>query len=191
MCKLALNLTNRPDRLPTTCGMSTFALRLVHSEAGAVETKNEDERTMLGHVLGVFVSLDTDKDGFLNKAQLLKALQLLGLRLNKTLLDKYIQAQMEEQGAAGSAASAVLTLKVSSNVFTKVTIAELRDKKEEMWDDLDPLLSFASDGGREDMQTITLKQLRHVLMGVPSAAKLNEDEWDTFFETSLKACHRR
>ena len=93
---------------------------------------------------------------------------------------------MEEQGAAGSAAAAVLTLKVSSSVFVKVTIAELREKKEEMWEDLDPLLSFASDGGGEDKQTITLKQLRHVLMGVPSPAKLTEDEWDSFIETSLK-----
>jgi hypothetical protein len=166
--------------------MSTFALRLVHSEAGKVLTENNDETAMLGHILGVFVSLDTDKDGFLNKAQLFQGLQLLGLRPNGRLIDKYIQAQMEEQGAAGSAAAAVLAFKVSSSVFVNVTINELRDKKEEMWGDLDPLLSFASNGGGEDKQSMTLSQLRHVLMGVSSPSKLTEAEWDTFVESSLK-----
>ena len=155
----------------------------VHMRVAKFQTKDDDESAMVGHILGVFVSLDTDKDSFLNKAQLFQALQLVGLRPNERLLNKYVQAQVEEQGAAGSAAAAVLAFKVSSGVFVKVTMAELRDKKEEMWEDLDPLLSFVSNGGGEDKQTITLKQLRHVLMGVEAPSKLTDTEWDSFVES--------
>ena len=165
--------------------MSTFALRLVHSEAGNVETANKNESAMVGHILGVFVSLDTDKDSYINKSQLFQALQLLGLRPNERLLNKYVEAQVEEQGAAGSAAAAVLAFKVSSSIFVKVTMDELRAKKEDMWEDLDPLLAFAStERGKpiESQEYISVKQLKHVLLGVEAPSRLQDTEFDSFIE---------
>jgi hypothetical protein len=175
--------------------MSTFALRLVHSDVSTVEAKSDSENSTVGHLLGVFVSLDTDKDSFINKPQLFQALQLVGLRPNETLLNKFLQAQADDNGAASAAAAAVLAFKVSPSVFVQVTMAELREKREEMWEDLDPLLDFAasSDGAStiEDVRsaakgcagTITTQQLRHLVLGVDSPTKLSDEEWESFLET--------
>ena len=177
--------------------MSTFALRLVHSDVSNVETKRDGDNKIVGHLLGVFVSLDTDRDSLINKAQLFQALQLVGLRPNESLLSRYLHAQAEDHGAASSAAAAVLAFKVSPSVFVKVTMDELRDRREDMWDDLDPLINFAvapdgqskieevRDVNNSDVaETISISQLRHLMVEVESPGKLSEEEWNAFLETA-------
>ena len=48
--------------------MSTFALRLVNSDNTNVSTRRDGDNSLIGHLLGVFVSLDTDRDSLINKA---------------------------------------------------------------------------------------------------------------------------
>jgi hypothetical protein len=177
--------------------MSTFALRLVHSDVSNVEAMRDGDNTIVGHLLGVFVSLDTDRDSLINKAQLFQALQLVGLRPNESLMSRYLHAQAEDHGATSSAAAAVLAFKVSPSVFVKITMEELRERREEMWDDLDPLINFAvaPDGqskiaevrglnDNEVAETISVAQLRHLMVEVEAPGKLSEEEWDSFLETT-------
>ena len=175
--------------------MSTFALRLVHSDVSDVSTRRDGENTIVGHLLGVFVSLDTDRDSLINKAQLFQALQLVGLRPNENLMSRYLQAQAEDHGATSSAAAAVLAFKVSPSVFVKVTMEELRERREDMWDDLNPLIDFAvAPDGKSTIDEvrgistscadyISIAQLRHLMVEVDSAGKLSEEEWAAFLET--------
>ena len=175
--------------------MSTFALRLVHSDVSDVSTRRDGENTIVGHLLGVFVSLDTDRDSLINKAQLFQALQLVGLRPNENLMSRYLQAQAEDHGATSSAAAAVLAFKVSPSVFVKVTMEELRERREDMWDDLNPLIDFAvAPDGKSTIDEvrgistscadyISIAQLRHLMVEVDSTGKLSEEEWAAFLET--------
>ena len=136
--------------------MSTFAMRLIHSDVRNVETKNDGDKELVGHLLGVFVSLDTDRDSLLNRSQLCHALQLVGLRPNESLLAKFLRTQAEDDGTASAAAAAVLAFKVSPSVFVKVVMEELREKRDEMWDDLNPLFNFiVSPNGASTIQEVT------------------------------------
>ena len=79
--------------------LSSFALRLISSNidpGNGIEnsTENivggsEEETNMHAHVLGIFVSLDTDRDGLITRPQLLQGIQLLGLRPTERLLRNF------------------------------------------------------------------------------------------------------
>ena len=183
--------------------MSTFALRLVHSDVSNVEAMRDGDNTIVGHLLGVFVSLDTDRDSLISKAQLFQALQLVGLRPNESLMSRYLHAQAEDHGATSSAAASVLAFKVSPSVFVKVTMEELRERREEMWDDLDPLINFAvaPDGqstidevrglkDNEVAETISVAQLRHLMVEVEAPGKLSEEEWDCSSRRQKTSCRQ-
>lgn len=175
--------------------MSTFALRLVNSDVTNVSTRRDGDNSLIGHLLGVFVSLDTDRDSLINKAQLFQALQLVGLRPNEYLMSRYLQAQAEDHGTTSSAAAAVLAFKISPSVFVKVTMEELRERREEMWDDLNPLINFTmlpngistidevSSLSASCADTISVAQLRRLMVEVESDGKLSDEEWAGFLET--------
>jgi len=53
---------------------------------------SEKDQDMSAHITGIFVHLDTDKDGLITRNQLAQGLQLIGLRPQEVLIKKFLVA---------------------------------------------------------------------------------------------------
>jgi hypothetical protein len=187
--------------------LTSFAIRLVNSniEPSVIENgtgTGEEERNMHAHVLGIFVSLDTDKDGLITRPQLLQGIMLLGLRPTETLLRKF-QGEVAEVPARRSSVlmsvdERVRQSKIDPKTFSKVVMEEWMRVRHTLKSSLDPLFSFAVEGQaavnriahggmsgkgvNEDAATITPTALKHLMQGIQVSTKLSDKDYASFLE---------
>jgi hypothetical protein len=184
-----------------------FANRLIQSASKTTPHLSEASATnsnLVAHLIGVFVMLDTDKDGYLSKIQIIQALQLVGLRPNDSLLNDFARKQTQLNASSGSGAGGSTetssrksvkvthaSFKISCAVFVEITSCMINDKSESAVQgnelDLKPLVEFAGsilkDDSVDSNQGISLKTLKHYLVDVETSTSLNEKDFNSFLST--------
>jgi hypothetical protein len=180
---------------------SAFALRLVNSKIDhdqpipgeAIST--EAEANMQAHILGIFISLDTDRDGLITRQQLLQGVQLLGLRPTKVLLNYFVvPAERRSSAVLLSAEDKIKQSKIDAEAFCRIMLKEWKRVKSTIHSSLDAIMSFARDDGVEnddlgDDTVLSANSLRHLMQGIQVPTKLSEKEFLAFSELVPKeAC---
>lgn len=185
--------------------LSVFALRLVNSKIDHDQPtpgeapQTEAEANMQAHIVGIFVSLDTDRDGLITRPQLLQGVQLLGLRPTKVLLNNF--AVPERRTSAGGLPQHLLSTedkikqsKIDAVTFCRVMLKEWKRVKSTIHSSLDAIMSFARDDGVEDDDlgddtVLSVASLRHLMQGIQVSSKLSEKDFLAFSELlSKEAC---
>ena len=178
-----------------------FANRLIQSASKTTphlsESSNANSK-LVAHLVGVFVMLDTDKDGYLSKTQIIQALQLVGLRPNDNLLNDFAMKQTQLNASSGSTVKETssrksvkvthASFKISCPVFVEITSCMINDKSESAVQgnelDLKPLVEFAGsvlkDDNVDSNQGLSLKTLKHFLVDVDTSTSLNEKDFNSF-----------
>jgi hypothetical protein len=135
--------------MSTGGSLSNFALRLIRANTklpgDGTKALTVEESDMMAHVAGVFINLDTDKDGMITRHQLVQGLHLIGLRPTEFLLKKFVTETAATAAAAttsssvrkGSIASSITPItttisaeeknkhsKITSEIFCKVVMEE-------------------------------------------------------------------
>jgi len=157
---------------------------------------------------GIFALYDEDKDGYITKAQLIKCLQLLGFQIREKLLLKYLNPPPEvseratsespsksPRGKKGTSSpsksrkseviksnlTALASSRVGLSTFLKVTLQELPRLHESIEADLGSLFAFMDPAGAG---TISIKDLRHLLVDTLSSTRLDGDEFTDVLEAA-------
>ena len=188
---------------------SAFALRLIHSnvqnDSDQSKQLSSEENDQYAHIVGIFINLDTDKDGLITRHQLVQGLHLLGLRPTEFLLRKFVnastltKANSDEDANGGKKqhthkVSAIIksadeknaNSKISSQIFGNVVMEEWLRVKDTMTDDLDKMFQFANDGNEDedgnqgDEAKIDKDSLKHLLKGVSIPSALSDKDYQSF-----------
>jgi len=176
--------------------LSIFALRLVnckidHTKSSTRdESPSEAEANMQAHIVGIFVSLDTDKDGLITRPQLLQGVQLLGLRPTKMLLNNFAvpERRVSSTGAQLliSADEKIKQSKIDAATFCRVMFNEWKRVKSTIHGSLDAIMSFAKEDGLppglSDSDVLSAAAIRHLMQGIEVPSKLSEKEFLAFSE---------
>jgi hypothetical protein len=166
--------------------MSTFATRFVKSTTLVQQQIKEDPEGIAAHLTGIFLSIDTDGDGFISKTQLVQALGNVGLLPREALLKKFVDAQLASSSRRastvsptrrGTALPQAAGVKFDLITFVKVCLSET-DKIKLAGREIDPLLNFMTVDNKTER--ITVNQIRHLLVDTLSPARLDEREFQTF-----------
>jgi len=181
-----------------------FALRLVNSKIDHDQPtpgeapQTEAEANMQAHIVGIFVSLDTDRDGLITRPQLLQGVQLLGLRPTKVLLNNFAVPERRTSTAGAqhllSAEDKIKQSKIDAVTFCRVMLKEWKRVKSTIHSSLDAIMSFARDDGVEaddlgDDTVLSVASLRHLMQGIQVSSKLSEKDFLAFSELLPKeAC---
>ena len=146
----------------------------------------EDPEGIAAHLTGIFLSIDTDGDGFISKTQLVQALGNVGLLPREALLKKFVDAQLASSSRRastvsptrrGTALPQAAGVKFDLITFVKVCLSET-DKIKLAGREIDPLLNFMTVDNKTER--ITVNQIRHLLVDTLSPARLDEREFQTF-----------
>jgi Ca2+-binding EF-hand superfamily protein len=140
---------------------------------------------------GIFNLQDTDNDGLITRPQLVKCLQLLGFQIRDKLLLKYLNpsgSKKSSKTVTATAASAsgkkktpvtnitaYASAKVKLSTFISVTLKELPALHASLEEDLHGLFEFMDP---THSGTVSVKDLRHLLVETLSANRLNGDEFN-------------
>jgi Ca2+-binding EF-hand superfamily protein len=149
----------------------------------------EEAKAALPHLIGIFIQLDTDADGYLTRPQLETALTYVGLVAREELVKKYLDASAKSGVAKRATMSLGVTRRTSQAIlsrvdlptFITVTVGEL-GKIKSASREIDPLLKFMSIDNA-DPGLISVRQLRHLLVETLSPSRLDEREFRVFLET--------
>mgnify|MGYP001229223001 CR=1 FL=1 len=189
--------------MAASSSLGSFALRLISSDVGDAPSgsQSREEVDMFAHVMGVFINMDTDKDGMITRHQLIQALHLLGLRPTEVLLRKFVsntddnKPQQQQQSKRRS--SVLMSAdernrqsKISSSIFCTIVMEEWRRVKIPMRGELDHLFAFATDSdndkayeekGGDDVE-ISRDALKHLLQQVQVPSALNDKDFEAFIK---------
>jgi len=168
--------------------MSTFATRFVKSTTLVQQQIKEDPEGIAAHLTGIFLSIDTDGDGFISKTQLVQALGNVGLLPREALLKKFVDAQSAAASSSrrastvsptrrGTALPQAAGVKFDLITFVKVCLSET-DKIKLAGREIDPLLNFMTVDNKTEK--ITVNQIRHLLVDTLSPQRLDDREFQTF-----------
>jgi len=177
--------------------LSIFALRLVNSKIDHGKSNADDEppteaeANMQAHIVGIFVSLDTDRDGLITRPQLLQGVQLLGLRPNKVLLNNFAvpERRVSSTGAQQlmSAEEKIKQSKIDAATFCRVMFNEWKRVKSTIPRSLDAIMLFARDddltgAGLRDDHILSIAAIKHLMQGVEVPSKLSDKDFLAFTE---------
>ena len=172
----------------------SFALRLLNSTQ-VIETDKEVDNAIKTNLKGIFISLDNDNDGFLNRSQLIQAMNCIGLLPREPLIKKYFDAcrnrdmlndtsgntvgnnRRQSVKVSGRVVANPTTTKIDMVSFVTVTIGEM-DKLKLAEKELDPLFQFEIEGS--DNSKLNVQNLKHLLVDTLSATSLDASEFSIF-----------
>jgi hypothetical protein len=164
---------------------ASFATRFVKSTTLVQQQIKDDPEGISAHLAGIFLSIDSDCDGFITRAQLVHALGNVGLLPREALLKKFVDAQSASSSRRASTVSPTrratalpqAQTKFDLITFVKVCLSET-DKIKLAGREIDPLLNFMTADNKTER--ITVNQIRHLLVDTLSPTRLDEREFQTF-----------
>jgi hypothetical protein len=190
--------------------LARFAWKLL--ESGSIESGNMSHHTSTCdvatelHLKSIFLSLDTDNDDFLTRAQLIEGIQLAGLCPRDLLVKKYSKFMSEsvkesniflssnigildERENSSStnpqkkiiAGAGHLHFKTDMAAFISVTSQELSRKRIGIEEELYHLFEYCKEPLTDQ---ISVKQLRHVLHESLAPTRLSTKETNDFLKAS-------
>jgi len=153
----------------------------------------------LTHAAAGSSDLAAASGSFLTRQSLILALNCVGIQPREALLKQYALAMLdsptlsEATSSSSSSSSSAAALakrrasrpanpvltKVNMQVFITMTAKELALRNKSQEKDLDPLFAFMNEPGR-DAESISIKQLRHLLVETLSPSRLDAREFAAF-----------
>ncbi len=178
----------------SNASLNNFALRLVNSKIDSSKFKglNEEEAAMQAHIVGIFVSLDTDRDGLITRPQLTQGVQLLGLRPTKQLLGQFSTDPPVQRRASVTSQPLISPeerlkqSKVDADTFCRVMLDEWRKVRSTIDQSLDTIFAFACDNDKianvSDDAVLNAVALHHIMQKVEVPTKLSDKDFHSFLE---------
>ena len=144
---------------------------------------------VVSHLTGIFLKVDVDEDGMINRPQLVQALSYVGITARDALVKEFMDEAARNgpskrasvtPGPATRRLSQVAPSKIDLLTFVTVTCKEL-EKVKQAAKELDPLLFFMTADNKDTSQ-ISVSQLRHLLVETLAPTRLSEAEFRVLLE---------